>query len=370
MPVTGAVPRRVGSCGFAGRRSYLESSDGSALQRARALVLGEGWNTTSFQILNPGFRLWFSEAEDAVVGWVERRGVRVVAGAPICAYERLPGVVAEFEADARYARERVCYVAAQDRLVAALPTTSHRAIVVGAQPVLRPDVWDAVYRSHASLRAQVSRAHNKGVRVTEWPTARGSDHPELKRCLGEWLAGRGLPPLRFLVEPETLGRLQGRRLFVAERADTPVAFCVLSPVPRRNGWLAEQIVRGRRAPNGTAELLVDAALRAVAAEDATFFTLGGAFLSKRANATQPPPGWLRLAFFWLRQHGKRFYNTGGLEAFKAKFRPIVWEPLYLVANERRLRPSVVYAAAAAFTGGSPALVGARGIARAARIELR
>ncbi len=163
--------------------------------------------------------------------------------------------------------------------------------------------------------------------------------------------------------------MQGRRLFVAERADEPVAFCVLSPVPRRNGWLAEQIVRGRRAPNGTAELLVDAALRAVAAEDATFFTLGGAFLSKRADATQPPPGWLRLAFFWLRRHGKRFYNTGGLEAFKAKFRPIAWEPLYLVANERRMRPSVVYAAAAAFTGGSPALVGARGIARAARIEL-
>ena len=70
-------------------------SDGSALLRAREIVLSEGWNTTSFQILTPGFRLWFSKAGDAVVGWIGRRGGRVVAGAPICAHERLVDVVAE-----------------------------------------------------------------------------------------------------------------------------------------------------------------------------------------------------------------------------------------------------------------------------------
>ncbi len=347
------------------------SSNASALQRARELVLGEGWNTTSFQILNPGFRLWFSREHDAVVGYVARRGVRVVAGAPVCGLERLTSVVAEFEDDARGASARVCYVAAQDRLLGALPRGSHRAIVIGAQPVFRPDEWDMVYRSHASLRAQVSRARNKKIQVVEWPETRSSGDPRLRRCLEEWLAGRGLPPLRFLVEPATLGRLHGRRVFVAERGDDTVGFLVLSPVPQRNGWLAEQIVRGRHAPNGTAELLVDAALRAIAAERATFFTLGGAFLSDRADARRslPPPGWLRLGFFWLRQHGKRFYNTDGLEAFKAKFQPAAWEPLYLVANEHRLRPTVVWAVASAFTGGSPALAGARGIARAARTEL-
>jgi phosphatidylglycerol lysyltransferase len=347
------------------------SSDATDVQRARELVLGEGWNTTSFQILNPGFELWFSQARDAVVGFVTRRRVRVVAGAPVCAVERLADVTAEFESDARHARASVCYVAAQDRLMRMLSEETHRAVVIGAQPVLHPEHWEKTYRAHASLRGQVARARNKGLAVREWPITRATSNAQLQRCLNEWLAGRGLPPLHFLVEPATLGQLDGRLVFVAERGSEPVGFLVLSPVARRNGWLAEQIVRGRSAPNGTAEMLVDTAVRAVALQGASFFTLGGAFLSRRGASGRalPPPAWVRLGFFWLREHGKRFFNTGGLEAFKAKFRPVAWEPLYLVSNDRRIRPATLYAVAAAFTGNSPALAMARGITRAARAEI-
>ncbi|HMI57811.1 MAG TPA: phosphatidylglycerol lysyltransferase domain-containing protein, partial [Gemmatimonadaceae bacterium] len=80
--------------------------------RARALVLEHGWNATAYQILNPGIAHWFSRAGDAVIGYVTRSGVRVVAGAPVCAEERLHDVVAEFAADARAAGDRVCYFGA------------------------------------------------------------------------------------------------------------------------------------------------------------------------------------------------------------------------------------------------------------------
>ncbi|MBK5186768.1 MAG: hypothetical protein JJD97_00910, partial [Gemmatimonadaceae bacterium] len=53
------------------------------VDRARELVLRYGWNATAYQILNPGFALWFSGAGDAVIGYVRRSGVHVVAGAPV-----------------------------------------------------------------------------------------------------------------------------------------------------------------------------------------------------------------------------------------------------------------------------------------------
>jgi hypothetical protein len=34
-----------------------------SLDRTRRIILKHGWNTTSYQILNPGIRRWFSAAK-------------------------------------------------------------------------------------------------------------------------------------------------------------------------------------------------------------------------------------------------------------------------------------------------------------------
>ena len=53
-----------------------------AVARARELVLAYGWNSTSFQIVNPGIKRWFSQDGEAVVGYVPAAGFRIVAGSP------------------------------------------------------------------------------------------------------------------------------------------------------------------------------------------------------------------------------------------------------------------------------------------------
>src|SRR4051794_11352100 len=226
------------------------------LDRARALVLAHGWNATAYQILNPGIAHWFSTQGDAVIGYVDHAGTLVVAGAPVCPEHRLLDVVAEFGTTARVARRHVCFFGAGERLEGQLtPTGRWSAASLGAQPSWDPARWSEIVRRRRSLRAQLNRARNKSVRVVEWTTVGAREEAMLRQCLGEWLARRGLPPLHFLVEPETLGRLDDRRLFVAMREERVVGFLVASPVPARNGWLIEQIVRGHAAPNGTAELL-------------------------------------------------------------------------------------------------------------------
>src|SRR4051794_9661818 len=88
----------------------------SDITRARELVLSFGWNSTSFQIINPGIRRWFSAAADAVVGYVSSAGVRVAVGAPVCEWDRVEAVAEEFENDARRCQEGVCYFGAEQRL--------------------------------------------------------------------------------------------------------------------------------------------------------------------------------------------------------------------------------------------------------------
>lgn len=337
----------------------------------RRLVVDYGHAVTAWQILNPGIEHWLAPEGDAVVGYVASGGYRVVAAAPVCPVERLGRVVAEFEEDTRRAGMRTCYFAAGERLAHELARRGPLdRILLGAQPLWDPQVWPAILAGKASLRAQLHRARNKGVVVERWPVEKARAHPELQRCLSEWLKTRGLPPLHFLVEPETLDTLEGRRVYVAGIRGQAVGFLVASPIPRRKGWLIEQIIRGRRAPNGTAELMLDAAFRELAAEGAELVSLGLSPLSKRAGIVQErQPLWIRLLLGWMRAHGRRFYNFDGLDAFKAKFLPQSWEPVWAITSERRVSPRTLWAITGAFADGSPWVLVARALARAVTREL-
>jgi phosphatidylglycerol lysyltransferase len=165
--------------------------------------------------------------------------------------------------------------------------------------------------------------------------------------------------------------LHDRKMFVAMRDDHPVGFLVASPIPARKGWLTEQFVRAHDAPNGTADLLIDTAVRWMADAGAEYVTLGLAPLSAHVAASQHAgePLWIRALFGWVRAHGRRFYNFDGLDAFKAKFTPDEWEPIYAISNERDFSVRSLFAIASAFTGGAPGRTVLRGLTRAIRQEM-
>jgi len=346
--------------------------DNSGITRARELVLTYGWNSTSFQIVNPGIKRWFASAGDGVVGYVSASGVRVVAGAPICSKERLIDVVKEFEDDAVRNGEGLCYFGAESRLESVFADSSdHARFLLGSQPVWQPARWTEIVAANRSLRAQLNRARNKGVTVAEWPISKATLHPELTACLQLWLGSKGLPPLHFMVESDTLARLDGRRIFVAERGKEVLGFVVLSPVRQRNGWLFEQFPHRPGAPNGTVELMIDFAMRVLAGEGYEYATLGLSPLSKRADV-EPfrNPMWLLLLLAWLRKHGQRFYNFDGLDAFKAKLKPERWEPVFAVSSEARVSFRTLHAIAGAFSGNATARLVFEGLLRAIASELR
>lgn len=324
--------------------------------KVRELVMAYGWNSTAYQILNPGFEYWFARSAPAVVAYMRRGNVLVVAGAPVCPPEALAAVATEFERFASGAGCRVCYVCAADRLRETVDGSgNHSTIVIGAQPVWNPQAWPQLAAARRAIRQQVARARNKGVTVETVTDGSGRVAPELERILAEWLNTRVLPPLHFLVEPYIADVAHSDRLtLVARREGVAVAFLVASPVAARNGFLIEQVARSPKAPNGSSELLIDAAMRRLAGEGRDYATLGLVALSTRAVGSKAMnPWWLRLMMMVARAHANRFYNFRGLERFRMKMAPARWETVFAIANEPRFSMRTLYAVGEAFAGIPP-----------------
>jgi phosphatidylglycerol lysyltransferase len=319
--------------------------------RARVLSLlrAHGWNATSFQVLEEGFRYAFDERVDACVAYIETGGAWVVAGAPIAAPSECAEVCARFLARAGAARRRTCFFAVEDRFLHATRLPSMR---VGEQPVWDATRWDECLHASKSLREQLRRARAKGVvaRAVEAETMGDPQSPERRAAettIARWVASRGMAPMGFLVDVQPFAFPSERRYFVAEHDRRVVAFLACVPVYAREGWLLEDLLRDPRAPNGTAELVVDAAMRALAREGASYVTFGLAPLAG------PVSGWLRTTRAWTRA----LYDFEGVRAFKAKFRPHAWEPIHLAYPRGASPTGALFDALAAFARGSFARFG-------------
>jgi phosphatidylglycerol lysyltransferase len=340
---------------------------------ARELVMAYGASSTAYQILNPGIEHWFAPEIPAVVGYKRDHRVLLAAGAPVCPRSALAEAIDKFEQFARQRGCHVCYVCAEAELREVLGRSpAHSAVTIGAQPIWRPARWAGIVRSHSSLRAQLHRAVNKGVTIQAMAPEAGREHPALRRVLEEWLAMRALPPLHFLTEPRTLrGVVRDRILLVAWHGGDPVGFLVASPIAARRGYLIEQVVRSRRAPNGTSELLIDAAMGRFALHHSQFVTLGLVALTSKADGWMAQnPWWLRVMMLAARTHANRFYNFRGIEHFRMKMAPEAWEPIYAISNERRFSISTLYALGQAFSEIAPWYAIALAIMKGARQEVQ
>lgn len=311
-------------------------------ERVLALLRRHGWNATSFQSLEAGFRYWF-DGDDACVAYVPTRGAWVVAGAPIAAPDRLGQVVRGFCAAAHAAGKRCAFFAAEGRLVDA---AGLRAMQVGEQPVWDPTRWPETVAGVRSLREQLRRARAKNVTVRRLAPAELADGAPLRRAIEtliqRWTHAKQMAPMGFLVDVQPFDFPVERRYFVAERDGALVGFLAAVPIYARNGWLLEDFLRDPQAPNGTAELLIDAAMRAVAAEGSAYVTMGLAPLAG------PVSGWLRA----VRRASAALYDFAGLHAFKAKLRPHGWEPIFLAHLPGSSSHVALVDALAAFARGS------------------
>jgi phosphatidylglycerol lysyltransferase len=270
-------------------------------------------------------------------------------------------VTARFVARAAEAKRRASFFAVEERFLRATGLASMR---IGEQPTWDPRAWDETVRGAKSLREQLRRARVKGVvvRRVEPEALEDAATPErraVEALITRWLGSRGMAPMGFLVDVQPFGFAKERRFFVAERAGSVVAFLAAVPVYARSGWLLEDLLRDPTAPNGTAELVVDFAMRALGAEGSRYVTMG---LAPLAGAS----GWLRVVKEWTRA----LYDFEGVRAFKAKLRPHGWEPIYLAYPAGASPNAALLDALGAFARGSFARFGAETLLHGPAVVVR
>ena len=334
------------------------------MERARVLQMlkRHGWNATSFQVLESAFRYWFDAEHDACVAYVETPGAWVAAGAPLVGPPHLEAVARRFVAAAAARGKRACFFAVESRL-AGLETFD--LLPVGEQPTWDPREWEAGLAQSRSLREQLRRARAKGVCVRRASTDEIAEplsptRRRLEELVSSWLQSRPMAPMGFLVDVELFAHPEERRYFVAESDGRLVGALVAVPVYARDGWLFEDLLRDPAAPNGTTELLVDAAMRAVAADGGSYVTLG------LAPLTGDVPSPLQSA----RAMGSVLYDFRGVHAFKAKLRPASWEPIFLAYPRGASATLALIDALSAFARGSFARFGLETLLRGPAVVVR
>jgi len=199
-----------------------------------------------------------------------------------------------------------------------------RSTHIGEQPVWDPTEWSDTVAHHRSLREQLRRARKKGVSARLAPSSEIADPESATRrgceqLIARWLSSRRMGEMKFMVLVHPFEFAAERKFALAERDGVLVGLAVAIPVYAVGGWFIEDLLRDPEAPNGTAELLVDALFRDFAAEGARYATLGLAPLS----------GELGRMLTLTRDTTNRLYNFTGVRAFKEKLRPQRWDPVHL-----------------------------------------
>lgn len=322
-------------------------------EEARAVVLRYGYNTNAYLTLSPPpFQFFATPDIDGIVAYQRHGRVWLCGGDPICAEADIAPLVAAMKRAARHAGVTLAFLPVTPRATRALTERlGFDHVKVGEDHFYDVQTWSARGQKMKHIRASINKATREGVVVRRcFPDEVTDDlRTQVAALIARWLDTRGMSALSFLLGVQPLALMNDRRLYLAWRGECVVGFLACSPIPARNGWYLEDIIKGEDAPNGTNELLFQEAMASLRVEGAAIATLGLSALADCGPEHQPPAHQLAgkvFAAMYERLNG--FYNFQTLHFHKEKFGPTLTEESFFVWWPRglwrpRLIRAVVYA---------------------------
>ena len=312
-----------------------------------------GYNAHSLVSIAPGAARWSMPGIDGAIIYGEFGRVWLAAGDPLAHPDDTKPLVIGFMAAASKAKRIAAFVPATDRFARDGVTLGLTAIKVGAAPYFDLKTWQPRGNSAKHLRAGINKALREGVNVelvkSLDPSFRKELDPSFRKEIAElclqWLKSRrAAASFGWLLALDPFASAERKKLFVARDSNKRlVGLVAASPIPARNGWYLEDVLRAPNAPAGTADLLVHEALRHLKESGAALATLGTAPLAKDGAddiSTHDHPV-IERALRSTSRPLQTFYNFEGLRRFKAKFVPSCWESEYALVQHGVLVPSRV-----------------------------
>lgn len=333
-----------------------------------------GYNAHSLVSIAPGARSWSTAGIDGAIIYSDFGKVWLAAGDPLARPEDINRLLRGFIAGARKANRSAAFVPATERFAREALQLGFSAIKVGAAPYFDLKTWDPRGNRAKKMRAGINQASRARVRiefVESFSEALKTETAELCLC---WLKTRpSATTFGWLLALDPSLRADRKRLFAARNSQgLLVGFLAASPIPARDGWYLEDVLRRPDAPPGTADLLVVEALRRLRKEGASVATLGTAPLAEEGVdeiSTHDHP-LVERALLLAAERLEAFYSFEGLRRFKAKFAPSWWECEYVLGQPGAMvSPRVAHAILRAIVPGGVTQLLTRKVVQSVRSEV-
>jgi phosphatidylglycerol lysyltransferase len=304
-----------------------------------------GYNAHSLVSISPGAKTWTMPGIDGAIIYGEFGRVWLAAGDPLARAADSKSLVKGFMDAATKARCIAAFVPATERFAREAVQVGLSAIKIGAAPYFDLRVWQPRGNSAKKMRAGVNQALRSAVRIESIAAFDDGLKKETAELCLQWLkTRRAATTFGWLLALDPFLRAERKRLFAARDANNRlVGLLAASPIPARDGWYLEDVLRAQDAPQGTADLLVFEALHRLKKEGCAMATLGTAPLAKEGidNISTHDHPVIERALRLAARRLSTFYNFQGLRRFKAKFVASWWESEYALVQHGVLVPSRV-----------------------------
>lgn len=332
-----------GSAGVAGRYLRLKI-------RAPKLILPDpmvdllrlyqlyGYNAHALVSIAQGIHLW--RCSKGAVAYNEFGKVWLVPGDPLASAEKLAPVAERFLRKAVAANRVVGFVPATEQFAKHGRELGLRAIKIGAAPYFDLTTWAPRGDRAKKARAGVNQARRAGVHVTEVVEIDDKLRREAACLCKSWLTTRrSAIKFEWLFTVDLFQHHEHKKYFTARDANGKlVGFLAASPIPARNGWYLEDVLRSKRAPNGTTDLIVVEVLNSLKRSGATLATLGTTLMASEGETNVHTSSTISKAAWVIARCFSLFYNFNGVRRFKAKFAPSWWENEYVLLTQELTAP--------------------------------
>ncbi len=330
-----------------------------------------GYNAHALVAIAPGARLWSCRETEGAVSYNEFAKVWLVPGDPLASVENLVEVAGCFLRTAGAQGRVVGFMPATDQFAKHSSRLGLRAVKIGSAPYFDLATWAPRGDRAKKARAGVNQARRAGVRVTRVVNVDEKLIRETACLRKSWLTTRrSAIKFGWLFAVDVFQHKERKKYFTARDATGRlVGFLAASPIPARDGWYLEDVLRRPESPNGTTELLVVEVLDFLRRDGATLATLGTAPMAMEGIVDPDIPNSFLLSKAARIIAGcfSLFYNFEGVRRFKAKFAPSWWESEYLlISQDITAPPRIISAFVQAIVPAGPFTLIARQITRAWR----
>lgn len=301
-----------------------------------------GYNAHSLVGITEETRIWSSQETEGAIGFNDFGKVWLVPGEPLAKSDSQAALAHHFLLAARAKRRTVGFIPATERFASHSRQLGLRAVKIGSAPYFDLATWAPRGDRGKKARAGVNQARRAGIRVTMVNNVDEKLIRETDSLCKSWLTTRRSPTKFGWLFSIDLFKHSDRKKYFTARDSTGklVGFLAASPIPARNGWYLEDVLRLPGAPNGTTDLLVVEVLKSLKNDGATLATLGTAPMALEGSIE--PSVWYCPKLSRVTQSIAAiftvFYNFNGVRRFKAKFAPSWWESEYLLLSDNLTGP--------------------------------